>query len=109
MRDQVRALIVECYERARAEHEDANASGLAAASTGPTDTTALFGIDSALDSMGLVALVLDIEEQLADRLGVEVTLMDERALSRRHSPFRTVGTLTDYVVEIAGGSPVEAA
>jgi hypothetical protein len=31
-----------------------------------------------------------------------VSLATEHALSRRQSPFRTVGTLTEYVLEVAG-------
>lgn len=55
-----------------------------------------------LDSLGLVTLIVDLEERLLDDLGIAVTLATGDALSRRHSPFRTVGTLSDYVVEAAG-------
>ena len=40
----------------------------------------LFGPDSLLDSMGLVSLLIDIEEALSDR-GYEVTLSDVNAMS----------------------------
>jgi acyl carrier protein len=53
-------------------------------------TTKLFGEGGLLDSMGLVSLV--IEEQLK----VNVRLADEKALSQRHSPYRSVGTLVAY-------------
>jgi acyl carrier protein len=106
MRDDIRSLVIECYARAIAER-DAE-SGTTPARTAPTDETPLFGSDAELDSMGLVGLVLDVEEQLADRLAVEVTIMDEKALSRRRSPFRSIGSLTDYVAELAGPAPVSA-
>jgi acyl carrier protein len=57
---------------------------------------AIFGPDSPLDSLGLVALLLDIEEGLRD-MGCDVVLSDERAMSQKRSPFRTVASLTAYV------------
>src|SRR5262245_35888224 len=60
----------------------------------------LFGADSTLDSLGLVALLIDIEEALAGE-GLNVTLSDERALSQRRSPFRSVDTLAAYIEQLA--------
>lgn len=64
--------------------------------------TELFGEGGLLDSVGLVSLVVAVEEQLADELGLEVGLADERALSQRSSPYRTVGTLAAYATGSAG-------
>jgi D-alanine--poly(phosphoribitol) ligase subunit 2 len=58
--------------------------------------TPLFGRDGILDSMGLVTLVVAVEQAIDDELGVGVSLADARALSQRASPYRTVGTLADY-------------
>lgn len=66
------------------------------------ESTPLVGPGSVLDSMALVTLVLDVEQRLEEQAGVSVTLMNEQALSRRHSPFRTIGSLADYIVEVAG-------
>ena len=57
----------------------------------------LYGREGVLDSLGLVSLVAAIEEGVQNRLGVSVVLADERAVSQRESPFRTVGTLVDYI------------
>ena len=65
-------------------------------------TAPLFGGASPLDSLGLVALLIDIEDALAGR-GVSVALSDERALSERRSPFRSVPTLVDYIEKILAG------
>jgi hypothetical protein len=56
----------------------------------------LFGPDSPLDSLGLVSLLIDIEEALSDR-GFDVTLGDAKAMSRSASPFRNVPVLVDYI------------
>ena len=57
----------------------------------------LYGREGVLDSLGLVSLVAAIEEGVQNRLGATVVLADERAVSQRESPFRTVGTLVDYI------------
>ncbi len=65
----------------------------------PVDAgTRLFGQDGLLDSMALVSLVIAVEQQIADRYGKGVALADEKALSQRSSPYRTVETLADYAL-----------
>src|SRR5438067_2295929 len=56
----------------------------------------LFGPDSPLDSLGLVMLLLDVEEALRAK-GHDVVLSDERAVSQKRSPFRSVRSLVDYI------------
>ena len=58
--------------------------------------TQLFGRGSRLDSLGLVNLVVATEARLAES-GLAVALADERAMSQKQSPFRTVETLCDYI------------
>lgn len=65
----------------------------------PDEETRLFGEKSGLDSMGLVALIVDLEEAVFTRFGKTVTIADERAMSRTNSPFRRVGTLVDHLHE----------
>jgi acyl carrier protein len=67
-------------------------------SDGPvTEAAALIGNDSVLDSIGLVALVVEVEQRLFQEHNLSLALANERAMSQRRSPFRTVATLTDYV------------
>jgi len=56
----------------------------------------LFGQGSPLDSLGLVALLIDIEEAMHDR-GYAITLSDARAMSQTASPFRSVPALVSYI------------
>ncbi len=60
----------------------------------------LFGEGGVLASVDFVTLVLDIEEAVEDATGQSITLADERAMSQKHSPFRTVGTLADYITSL---------
>lgn len=59
----------------------------------------LIGQDARLDSLGLVNLIVLVEEKIRQRFGVGITLVDERAMSLTKSPFRTLGTLADFVEE----------
>lgn len=63
-----------------------------------TTDTVLFGAESTLDSIGLVNIIIDIESKLAN-LGYRISLTSDSAMSRRRSPFRTVGTLADFILE----------
>lgn len=58
----------------------------------------LFG-DSGLDSMGLVRFIIMVEERLEDRTKVQLTLASDKAMSRKSSPFKTLGTLAAYIDE----------
>jgi len=60
--------------------------------------TRIFGGESELDSMGLVNLIVIIEEEINNSMNVQITLADEKAMSQKRSPFRTVETLADYIV-----------
>jgi acyl carrier protein len=56
----------------------------------------LFGPPSRLDSLGLVTLLIDIEDAFAS-VGHPIVLSDERALSERRSPYRSVPVLAEYI------------
>lgn len=62
------------------------------------EDTVLFGAAGALDSLGLVSLLMDVEEAISTRSGSPLALADEHAMSQRRNPFRTVGSLADYVL-----------
>ncbi|MCL6441833.1 MAG: acyl carrier protein [Thermoleophilum sp.] len=64
------------------------------------EQTLLFGKGALLDSLSLVTLVVDLEQRLEEQFGLTLTLADDRAMSQRHSPFRSVGTLVDYLEQL---------
>ena len=50
-----------------------------------------------LDSLGLVNLIVSVEQNIEDEFHVVITIADDRALSQKHSPFRTVESLAEYI------------
>ena len=62
-----------------------------------TTETPLLGPQSALNSLHLVGFIIGIEREVEDTFGVALTLADERALSMKESPFRTIESLASYI------------
>ena len=94
-REELIALMVERLQDVLAEqgaHETIQASA----------ASPLIGVEAVLTSLGLVSFIVDVESTLGQTYGVELTLVSEQALSRRNSPFRTVHTLADYILELVG-------
>lgn len=68
----------------------------------------LIGRGAVLDSLGLVNLILEVEQRLEAEHDLTLVLADERAMSQKHSPFRSVGSLTDYICRLTGGRITDA-
>ncbi len=62
--------------------------------------TRLYGRSGEVDSLGLVQLLIDVEERVASRYGVSVILTDEKAMSQEWSPFQTVESLAHYLAAL---------
>ena len=90
--DEIKQIIFDAIEMANNAREDNNQIPVG-------DDTELYGTNGHLDSMGLVSFLIDIEESLMDH-DIQVTLSDERAMSQKHSPFRNVQSLTDYIATL---------
>lgn len=66
-----------------------------------TKDTPLIGSGRLLDSMGLVNVIVDIETAFLDE-DVEISLTSEAAMSGRISPFRSVGSLCNFIARQLG-------
>ena len=93
MKAQIEAIITEAVASLNEELKDPSLEQI-------TEETRLFGAKSALDSLALVSLITDVEELVYEQLGREIVLADERAMSQKTSPFRSVGSLRDYILEL---------
>jgi hypothetical protein len=63
------------------------------------ENTRLFGQNGLLDTLALVSLVITVEEGIEQKFGVRVEIADDKALSQKHSPYRTIGTLAAYAAQ----------
>ena len=89
MKDQITAMVISVAEGIDEEHRVISEGGL-------DSDTQLFGAGSILDSLGLVTLIVELEQTIQEQFNVVVSLADEKALSQTRSPFRTIGTLAEY-------------
>ena len=98
-RNNLIAMMVKLLDAALAEQSTSDG-------TGPdlrgTPTSPLVGAEAVVTSMGLVSFITDVESILAQDHNLELSLVSEKALSRKNSPFRTIETLAYYVLELAG-------
>ncbi len=69
------------------------------------DTTTQVNLDTplldgkgVLTSIGLIQAVVDIESYFNEK-NVTISLTSEEAMSKEHSPFRTVSTLVDFIFD----------
>ena len=90
--DDIQQIIFDAIEMANNAREDDKQIPVSA-------DTELYGTNGQLDSMGLVAFLVDIEESFQDR-EMNISLSDERAMSQSQSPFRNVQSLTDYIATL---------
>ena len=87
-RDEIVALIIDTLQPFRAGGESSD-----------SQTVAIYG-DGGMDSMGLVIFLAELEARLTESTGRDLVLANEKAMSRSHSPYRDVGTLADFVLEM---------
>lgn len=69
------------------------------------ESTHLFGAQGFLDSLKLVNVVLDAEQQINDTYNLAISLADDRSVSQQRSPFRTIASLADYILAVATEQP----
>lgn len=58
----------------------------------------LFGQGGKLDSLGLLTFVLQVEQRVQSLGHPSFTLTDEKAMADTATAFRTVDTLSDYIL-----------
>lgn len=54
-------------------------------------------IAGSMDSISMVTLIVDLEEELKKELGKEITLIGHPNQPSQVEPFRNIGTIIDYV------------
>jgi acyl carrier protein len=69
--------------------------------TNLTDDSKIMG---EMDSIDLVSLIIDIEDELRDN-GIKVKLVSDKAFAR-NSPFSTLKTLINYIEELTCEKPM---
>lgn len=62
--------------------------------------TSLYGENSNMDSMDLVSFVVALEQNLEEEFNRSISLADEKAMSQKSSPYKTLNNLLEYILKI---------
>ena len=60
----------------------------------------LTGNQCGLDSLGLINLIVAIEEKIQHKLGLTITLANVQVMTQEINPFSNVNTLADYIAQL---------
>ena len=93
MQQKIEKIIVEALGELNEESENLNLNDI-------SKETKLYGGNGALDSLALVSLITDLEEIISDEFDKDIVLADEKAMSQRTSPFRSVESLSNYIQKL---------
>jgi len=59
--------------------------------------TQIFGEDSVVDSLDLVAIIIAIEERVQELTGKDITVINEESIVSGESPFESINSLANLV------------
>lgn len=65
-------------------------------------TTILLGEGGVLDSLGIINLIVSVEEKLMSDLGLNLILLDEESLSSPEGPYKTIDSFERYICSRIG-------
>ena len=59
--------------------------------------TQLYGPDGQMDSMSIVSMITQVEQEVEDRFDTPVSLTSEKGMSQKNSPFKSIKSLVDFI------------
>jgi len=65
-----------------------------------SNDTALLDVNGKLDSLDFITLIVITEENIFEKLGKNISIVSEKAFSKKYSPFKNVNTMTEFIVEL---------
>ncbi len=80
--------------------DDVNGQSVNGVSLEKNPDARLLSGDRGVDSLTFVNLVVAIEEQIQNRMGQSVVLVDEDSMALQEHPFRTIGSLAGYIEKV---------
>jgi len=60
----------------------------------------IIGGASPLDSLGVISFLMELESNVENSLGIEITLVNDDVLSKDDNPLKNVGTIIDHLKHI---------
>ncbi len=63
-------------------------------------STVLLGENAFIDSLTLVNVIVDIEEEISETAGAEISLTDDQAVFAEPSPYASISNLSNYILQL---------
>ncbi len=92
--DEVQAMVISCIERVAGDFDESWSA--------EEGSAAPILADGGLSSLTVVAIMVEVEQELGEQLGRPVSLASDSLMSATNSPLATVGSFTDFVVGRVG-------
>lgn len=93
MKEKVKAIILNTMEELNEQLEDTKKLEI-------SDENVIFGKSGKLDSLDFVNFMVMIEDNIFAELDRSITIVSEKAFSKKYNPFANVERLTDFIVEL---------
>ena len=91
MKERIKALVIESLEELK-EVNNVNFE--------LKEDTVLLGEGAVMDSFDFVNFVAILEEKISNEFDKAITIVSEKAFSKKYSPFKTVDRIVDYIAEL---------
>ena len=91
MISEIRELVIEALQEFFRQHNESESI---------LNDMVIFGKNGRLDSLDFVSLVVNIEEKIYNRYKKSITIVNERAFSKKHNPFATIDSMASYIYEL---------
>lgn len=65
-----------------------------------SDKSKIIGKEGILDSLAFVTFIISLEKRINEQYHALISLQDEKAFSQTKSPFRSIESLNNYIIDI---------
>ena len=93
MKEKIQEIILDSLQEFNEETDDNETLEI-------SKNTILLDKQGKLDSLDFVTLVVIIESNIFNKLGKNITIVSEKAFSKKYSPFKNINTLTEFIAEL---------
>lgn len=93
MQEKIKKIIIEAIEELNEQLDEEQQVAY-------SEDLRLIGKNAALDSMDFVTLITILEELIEDKLDKSIEIVSDKAFSRTNSPFYSIATLEEFVLEL---------
>ena len=93
MKEKIKNIVMDSLQEFNEETDDNKALEI-------SENTILLDKKGKLDSLDFVTLVVIVESNIFNKLGKNITIVSEKAFSKKYSPFKNVNTMTEFITEL---------